>query len=202
MVMSGHFSGANWAPACAHTQPCASTVWKEGGAGVCVWCQTFGYPQGEPQPGSRSECEGNASLMYIGCLGRVGLSFSRLQKLFPAVASLWHYNNISKCFHAPLQPLALPWQSSLTLHPPLSLYSGSTDQRRLVSRNFYFFHFCLSLSMDRSCHCTCMRCCTITKTASPKTSRTPWVYSWLRWSSVAIAASHPTLHTNKICSRP
>lgn len=79
--------------------------------------------------------------MYIGCLGRVGLSFSRLQKLFPAVASLWHYNNISKCFHAPLQPLALPWQSSFTLHPPLSLYSGSTDQRRLVSRNFYFFPF-------------------------------------------------------------
>lgn len=36
--------------------------------------------------------------MYISCLGRVGLSFSCLQNSFPAVAVLWCYNNISKCF--------------------------------------------------------------------------------------------------------
>lgn len=58
MVVSGHFSGPNWPLTCAHTQPCASPVRQEGGTGVCVWSQTFGYPQGEPQPGSRGECEG------------------------------------------------------------------------------------------------------------------------------------------------
>lgn len=57
VVVSGHFSGANWPTPCAHTQPCAPPDWQEGGAGVCVWSQTFRYPKGEPQPGSRGGCD-------------------------------------------------------------------------------------------------------------------------------------------------
>lgn len=82
-----------------------------------------------------------------------------------------------------------------------------TNVTRFSATWFFFFlkfvlcsHAFLSLSMGQSCHCTCTRCCMITRTASPKMSRMLWVFSWPRWSFVAIAASHPTLHTNKSCT--